>query len=161
MEILLWVLLFIGFLISLAGLVGCFLPIVPGPPLSFVALVLMMAIKGWNVNLLVIMGIITIAVTVLDYIVPAAGAKKYGATKAGVWGSLIFMLLGMFLFPPWGLFFGAFVGAVAGEMVTGKHGKVALRAGWGVFVGTMWGIVLKLAASGLMFYYYMKGMFTF
>ncbi|MBN2000729.1 DUF456 domain-containing protein [candidate division KSB1 bacterium] len=158
MEILHWFLLFIGFLVSLAGIIGCILPIIPGPPLSFLALLLLMAIKGWDVNLLIVMGIITIAVTVMDYIVPAAGAKKYGASKAGVWGSVVGMLIGLVFFPPWGLFIGAFLGAVVGEMLVGKHGKNALKAGWGVFVGTLLAIVLKLAACVTMFYFYIEGL---
>ena len=105
------------------------------------------------------MAAITIFVTVLDYIVPVAGARKYGASKLGVWGSVIGMIIGLVFFPPLGIFVGAFVGAVLGEFITGKKGSEALRAGWGVFVGTMVGIGLKMAASGVMAFYYITALF--
>lgn len=100
-----------------------------------------------------------ILITILDYVVPVAGAKKYGASKLGVWGSIIGMLIGLIFFPPWGIFIGAFVGALAGELMARKEGKKVLRAGWGVFVGNMVGIGLKMAYSGFVLFVYIKEMF--
>jgi len=102
---------------------------------------------------------LTIVVTILDYVVPASGAKKYGASKLGIWGSIIGMLFGLFFFPPWGMLIGAIGGALAGELAAGKEGKKALRAGWGVFVGNMVSIGLKLAFSGVILFFYVKEMF--
>lgn len=154
-------LIILGLLVSLTGLAGCILPIVPGPPLSFLALIILSFAKSWepfSATFLWIMAALTIIVTLLDYVVPAAGAKKYGATKMGVWGSVIGMFVGLFFFPPWGMLFGAFLGALGGEMIAGKAGKEALAAGWGVFVGNMVGVGLKLAASFVMLFYYVKEM---
>ncbi len=156
------VLIIIGLLVSLTGLVGCILPVVPGPPLSFLALILISIAKHWQAfspQFLYLMAALTILVTVLDYIVPAAGAKKYGASKLGIWGSIIGMFVGLLFFPPWGMLFGAFLGALFGELFVGKEGKKALRAGWGVFVGNMIGVGLKLAVSFVMLFYYIKAMF--
>lgn len=97
--------------------------------------------------------------TILDYIIPVTGAKKYGASKPGVWGSAMGMLIGIFFFPPWGMLIGAIGGALAGELITGKEGEKALRAGWGAFVGTLVGIGIKLAFSGVVLFYYIKEMF--
>ena len=97
-------------------------------------------------------------VTVFDYIIPIAGAKKYGASKIGIWGSIIGLLIGFILFPPFGIFIGAFLGAVGGELITGKKSPEALKAGWGVFMGTMVGVGLKLAASIAMTFYYIKAL---
>ena len=155
-------LVILGLILSLIGLAGCILPVVPGPPLSFVALIILSIAKGWQVfspAFLWIMAGITILVTVLDYVVPAAGAKKYGASKFGVWGSVLGMLIGLFFFPPWGMLVGAFLGALVGELIVGKKGRQALKAGWGVFVGNLVGVGLKLAASAVMLFYYVKGMF--
>lgn len=152
----------LGFILSLLGILGCLLPVLPGPPLSFAALILLSIARDWQVfstKFLIIMAAITILVTVLDYIVPAAGAKKYGASKLGVWGSIIGIIIGLVFFPPLGIFIGAFIGAILGELVTGKQGSAALRAGWGVFVGTMFGIGIKLAASVVMTFYYIKELF--
>jgi len=156
------VLVILGLLVALIGLAGCILPVVPGPPLSFLALILISIAKHWHAfspQFLYIMAGLTILVTVLDYVVPAAGARKYGASKLGVWGSIIGMFVGLLFFPPWGMIFGAFLGALVGELIVGKEGKQALRAGWGVFVGNMIGVGLKLALSFVMLFYYVKAMF--
>lgn len=155
-------LIIIGIILALAGFVGCILPILPGPPLGFLALLLLSFTKNWepfSTTFLVVMGILTALVTVLDYLVPAAGAKKYGASKFGVWGSLAGLVIGFFFFPPFGMFVGGFVGAVAGELLAGRAGRTALRAGWGVFVGNLFGMGLKLGLSGVMLFFYIKEMF--
>jgi hypothetical protein len=159
---LLTVLIILGLLVSLTGLAGCFLPVIPGPPLSFLALIILSYAKNWEPfgsTFLIIMAGLTIAVTVLEYAVPAAGAKKHGASKAGVWGSIIGMFMGLVFFPPWGMLLGALGGALVGELSVGKKGKHLVRTVWGVFVGTMVGIGLKLAVSGVMLFFYIGAMF--
>ena len=156
------VLIILGFIVLLAGLIGCIIPAIPGPPLSYIALILLqLATHGeaFTINELIFWGIVTVIVTVLDYIIPVAGAKKYGATKLGIWGSIIGMLIGIIFFPPFGVFVGAFLGAVGGEVINGKRSPDALKSGWGVFIGTMIGIGVKLAASIAMSFYYVKALF--
>ncbi|NIM89801.1 MAG: DUF456 family protein [Candidatus Aminicenantes bacterium] len=156
------VLIIIGFIFIIVGLIGCIVPGVPGPPFSFLALVLMSVAKGWepfSLNFLIIMALITIVVTALDYVVPAAGAKKFGASRYGFWGAVIGMLVGIIFFPPLGMIIGAFLGAIIGEMVVGKTSPEALKAGWGVFVGIMFGMIIKLIASGVMTFYFIKALF--
>jgi len=156
------VLIIIGFLFALVGLVGCILPVIPGPPLSFFSLIILSYAKNWEpfgVTFLIIMAGLTVLATILDYVVPAIGAKRYGASKAGIWGSIIGMILGLFIFPPWGVLVGAILGAFAGELAGGKKGGKALRASWGVFVGNIMGVGLKLAFSGTILFFYIKEMF--
>ncbi len=156
------VLIILGFLIAVAGIIGCILPIIPGPPLSFLALVILSLAKNWepfSSTFLIVIGCLTILILILDYVVPAAGAKKYGASKQGVWGSILGMLVGLFIFPPFGIFIGAFAGAIIGEIIVGKEGKEALRVGWGVFVGNMVAVGFKMAFSGVMLFFYLKEMF--
>jgi uncharacterized protein YqgC (DUF456 family) len=105
------------------------------------------------------MAVITVIVTGLDYILPAAGAKKYGASKLGFWGAVAGMILGIFFMPPLGMIIGAFIGAIAGELLKGKQSYEALKAGWGVFMGVMLGVLLKLTATGIMTFYFIKGLF--
>lgn len=138
----------LGLLVALAGIVGCFFPVIPGPPLSFLALLILCMAKGWDtfsVTFLVVMTLLMILVTVLDYIVPMVGANKMGASKLGMWGSVIGMLLGLVFFPPWGVFIGAFAGALVGELAMNKEFRDALRAGWGIFLGNMVALGFKLA----------------
>ena len=152
----------LGLLVSLTGFVGCIVPIIPGPPLSFLALIILSFAKNWepfSPAFLICMAVLTIAVFVLDYIIPAGGARKYGASKSGVWGSIIGMPLGFFMLPPWGILIGGMVGALAGEFIAGKERKMAFRAAWGIFVGYMASTGLKLVFSGVLLFFYIKEMF--
>ena len=151
-----------GLLLALAGIVGCILPFIPGPPLSFLSLLLLSWARQWepfSVRFLIIMGLLTILLTVLDYVIPAGGAKKFGASKAGIWGSLFGMPLGLFFFPPWGILIGGIAGAFLGELIAGKEGNTALRASWGVFIGYVAVTALKLAFSTIVLFFYIKELF--
>ncbi|MEE9609801.1 MAG: DUF456 domain-containing protein [Desulfatiglandales bacterium] len=155
-------LIILGLILVLAGFIGCILPILPGPPLSFIALIILSYAKDWepfSVTFLIVMGGLTVIATILDYVVPAAGAKKYGASKFGTWGSVLGLLIGLLVFPPFGMFIGGFIGAVIGELLAGMEREKALRVGWGVFVGNLAGIGLKMAFSGVMIFFYIKEMF--
>ena len=158
------VLIIAGLILSIIGFLGCILPIIPGPPLSFLALILLSIATDWQAFgpvFLWIMAGITVLVSVLDYVVPALGAKKYGASRAGVTLSVVGMFAGLFFFPPWGMLWGALLGAIIGELFSGKQGRQAFRAGVGVFIGNMAGVGIKLAASALMLFYYVKAMLSF
>lgn len=155
-------LVILGLLLALAGLLGCVFPLIPGPPLSFLALIILSLAKNWepfSSTFLIIMAGLMILLAVSDYVIPAVGAKKYGASRAGVWGSIIGMLMGVFLFPPFGMLIGAFAGAVAGELLIGKKGKEPLRAAWGVFVGNIVGTGLKLAYGGITVFFCVRALF--
>lgn len=155
------ILITLGVIFLIIGILGCVIPGLAGPPFSFLALILLSIAKGWetfSAPFLIAMAVITIGVTALDYIVPAAGAKKFGASKAGFWGAVVGLFGGLILFPPFGMIFGAFLGAVIGELMVGKEGRQALKAGWGVFAGVMVGMLLKLIASGIMTFYFLKAL---
>ena len=155
------VIIVIGLILALAGMLGCILPIIPGPIFSFLALILLSWIKNWQVfsqPFLIVMGALTAILMILDYIAPALGAKKFGASKRGIWGSAIGMIIGIFFIPPWGIIVGAFIGALIGELLTGKSGKNALRAGWGILIGNVLGVGLKLAFTTIVLFYYIKAM---
>ncbi len=146
------VLIILGFVLLLTGLVGCVLPVLPGPPISFVGLVLLWWARGWEAEsfgwpAVIVLALLSIVVTIVDMVVPVWGAKKYGASKSGIWLSVLGMLVGMIFFPPFGMLIGAFAGALAGELLVGKREGEAAKAAWGVFVGTMAGVGLKLAVS--------------
>ena len=152
----------LGLLVSFTGFIGCIVPVIPGPPLSFLALIILSFAKNWepfSPTFLICMAVLTLAVFVLDYIIPAGGARKYGASKSGVWGSIIGMPLGFFFLPPWGILIGGIGGALAGELIAGKESKMAFRAAWGIFVGYMASTGLKLVFSGVLLFFYIKEMF--
>lgn len=148
----------VGSILVVLGLVGCIIPALPGPPLSFIALLILAIAQGFapplTSQIILIMLMATIVVTILDYIIPAVGAKKYGSSRWGIWGAILGMIVGIIYFPPLGMIIGAFLGAVVVEMLVGKSSREAMRAGWGVFMGTLFGTILKLIAAGVMTYYF-------
>jgi uncharacterized protein YqgC (DUF456 family) len=147
-----------GAILILLGLAGSILPVLPGPPLSFIGLFLVALVRNFSPpltpTLIIIMLIISIAVTVVDYFIPLIGAKKYGTSKWGIYGSIGGMVIGAF-FSPWGMLLGALIGAVLVEWMVSRKEKQALKAGWGIFIGSLLGTILKLAASGVMAYYFL------
>lgn len=144
-------LLIVACLLMLIGIIGCILPGLPGTPIAYVGLWIAQATDriDFSWQFLLIWGIVTIIVSVLDYVVPAWGTKRFGGTKYGVWGSTIGVFVGLFA-GPWGVILGPLVGAVIGELLGGKAAQEAIRAGWGSFVGILFGTVLKLICCGLM-----------
>ncbi len=147
----------IGSMLMLLGLAGSILPILPGPPLSFIGLFLLALLKHFSPpltpTLVIILAIVTILVIVMDHIIPLLGAKRYGASKWGIWGSVLGMAIGIF-WSPFAMLVGAFIGAVAVEWLVGKKKREALRAGWGVVMGTLFATILRLGVSGMMTCYF-------
>jgi hypothetical protein len=107
--------------------------------------------------LILALALATLGVLVFDYLLPVLMSKKYGASKWGVWGSVIGMVVGLFL-TPLGALFGAFVGAVTGEWIVHRKQNKALRAGFGVVLGSLLGTVLKLGLSGLILWYSIRAL---
>lgn len=148
MDILLLVL---AFLCMLIGIIGCIIPGLPGMPIAYIGLWIAQTTTriDFSWQMLLVWGIITIIVSVLDYIVPAWGTKQFGGTKYGVWGSTIGVFVGLF-FGAIGVIIGPLVGAILGEMINGKELKKAIRAGWGSFIGILMGTLIKIICCGLM-----------
>jgi uncharacterized protein YqgC (DUF456 family) len=156
------VLIIVGFALLILGIIGCVLPVIPGPPLAYMALILISIARRWQAfspAVLIILAVLTIAVTALDMVLPVLTSKRKGASKAGIWGSVIGMIAGMLFFPPFGMIIGTFAGAVLGELVFNPRKENALKAGWGVFVGTLLGIGLKLGVSGAIAFFFVRALF--
>lgn len=135
----------------LIAIIGCIIPGLPGTPIAYLGLWIAQATNriDYSWQFLLIWGIITIVVSLLDYVVPAWGTKQFGGTKFGVWGSTIGVIVGLF-FGAAGVILGPLVGAVIGELISGKELSNAVKAGWGSFIGLLFGTVLKLISCGLM-----------
>jgi len=156
------VLIVVGFALLILGIIGCVLPVIPGPPLAYLSLILISIARRWQAisrSVLIILAVLAVGVTVLDMVLPILASKRKGASKAGIWGSVIGMIAGMLFFPPFGMIIGTFVGAVLGELLFNPEKRGALRAGWGVFVGTLLGIGLKLGVSGAIAFYFVRALF--
>lgn len=138
--------LIIGGIAIVAGIAGCFIPVIPGPIVSYCGLLCMApTAKSPSTTVLVAFGVVTAVVTALDYIVPAIGAKKFNCSKFGVWGCTIGAVVGMFFFPL-GLLLGPFLGAFAGELLAKKPVGAAALGGLGALLGVLSGVVIKIVA---------------
>ena len=153
-----WLLAILGGIMMIVGILGCLLPVLPGPPLSFIGLLLLhfTGFADFSSTFLITWGCVTILVTVLDYAVPIWGTKKFGGSKSGMWGAGIGLVVGLFFLPPIGMIVGPFAGAIIGETLTGKNASASFRAGLGSFLGFLAGVGLKLAASIVMTFFYIK-----
>lgn len=147
---------------ALLAVAGSIVPVIPGPPLSFAALLLLSYAKNWepfSTEFLFISGALALLISILDYVLPAEGARRYGASKFGIAGALLGIVAGFLIMPPVGIFIGALLGAVAGELATKKSGHEALRAGWGVFMGFMVGTGIRVAFTLAMLFLYVAALF--
>jgi uncharacterized protein YqgC (DUF456 family) len=147
----------LGFCFLIGGWVGCILPVMPGPPLGYVALLLLQFTRfaNFSVQFLLITAAITIIVTVVDFVLPAWGTRKWGGSRAGTIGAILGLLIGLF-FAPVGIIVGPFAGAVVCELITGRDANAALRSGVGSFVGFILGAVMKMTVCAVFTYYYVK-----
>lgn len=155
-----YLLLALAIAFIIIGIVGCLVPVLPGPPLSFLGLLILhfTEFADFGINLLIILGLIAIIVAVFDYVVPIWGTKKLGGTKYGIRGATIGLLIGLFFGPP-GIIIGPFIGAVIGELIYKDDFNYAIRAGFGSLLGFMAGIGLKLATSLVITFYFVRGLF--
>lgn len=152
-----YILLILGIILMLIGIIGCLVPVLPGPPLSFLGIILLHLSRfgEFTYSALIVFAAITIVVSILDYIVPIWGTKRFGGSKYGTRGATVGLIIGIFLGPA-GIIIGPFVGAVVGELLFKDDMKYAFKAGFGSLLGFMTGIGLKLAASFVMTYFFVK-----
>lgn len=146
--------LVLGIIMMLVGILGSILPLLPGPPLAYLALLIqqLRSDTPFTPEFLWLWAGITVVVTALDYIVPIYGTRKYGGSKYGVWGSTIGLIAGFWL-GPLGIIIGPFIGAFVGELIASNDSEHALRAAWGSFVGFLFGTLLKLVVCVVMAWY--------
>jgi uncharacterized protein YqgC (DUF456 family) len=150
-------LLTLGIVLIILGFIGCILPVLPGPPISFLALISINYSKWgtFDSDLLWMLGGIAVAVTILDYIVPIWGTKKFGGSKRGMWGATIGLFIGLFL-GIFGIISGPFLGAFLGELSLNNNSKKAFKAALGALIGFFMGVGMKLLASGIITYYFIE-----
>ncbi|WP_340064959.1 DUF456 domain-containing protein [Ascidiimonas aurantiaca] len=146
-------LLVLGFLLMCLGLLGSFLPILPGPPVSWLGLLMihLTSVVPMNWWFLGITLFVAIAIFILDYIIPAMGTKKFGGSKAGMIGTTIGLIVGILAPIPFGIIIGPFVGALIGEFYNKADSAVAIKAAFGSFLGFLASTFMKFIVASIYF----------
>ena len=143
-------LLIAGFLMVLLGILGSFLPVLPGPLTGWLGLLMLhfTSVIPINYTFLGITFGIAILIWMLDYIIPAIGTKRFGGSAYGVYGTTIGLLIGLFSPIPFGILLGAFLGAFIGEMLHDKKNtKRAFRASIGSLLGLITSATIKFSVA--------------
>ena len=127
------------------GILGSFLPVLPGAPISWVGLLLLHLTDAIPMDL-TYLGItlgVAVLIFVLDFIIPAIGTKKFGGSKYGVMGTTIGLIVGIIAPIPFGIIIGPFIGAYVGEMLYKNDSKIATKAAFGSLVGFLTSSFMK------------------
>jgi len=147
-------LLLLGFVFVCLGIIGSFLPVLPGPLTSWVGLLLLHSTNIFPMDwtFLGVTLAIALLIWILDYFIPAMGTKRFGGTRYGVYGTTIGLLIGLLSPIPFGMLIGAFLGAFIGEMIyDSKDTNRALKASFGAFFGFLASATIKFSIAAVYF----------
>ena len=150
-------LLIVSLLLCLIGIVGSFLPIIPGPVTSWLGILLLnlTSVVEFNLNFVLITLTVAISVGILDYLIPVLGVKKLGGTRSGQIGTTLGLIIALIILGPIGIIIGPFGGALLGEMSTKKSFQDSIKPAFGAFVGVVAGSVIKFLISlSFLFFYF-------
>lgn len=139
--------LIVSLVVMVIGLAGTFLPVIPGIPLIFLAILGYGIVEGFHIitlGFLIVMFLVALVASLLDYAGGAIGAKRFGATRNGVIGAIAGGIVGILILGPIGLLAGPFIGAVIGEMWRGRPFEIALEAGLGTMLGIAGATLVKV-----------------
>jgi len=147
------VLMIIALLFMLLGIIGSFLPILPGPITSWLGLLIAHFTNAipMNKSFLITTLIIALCIWLLDYIIPAMGTKRFGGTRYGMIGTTIGLIIGLIAPIPGGIIIGPFVGALIGELINKSDSKTATRAAFGSFIGFLTSTFIKFVVAVIYF----------
>ncbi len=148
----------IALVCGIIGLLGAIIPVLPGTIISYAGLVCLAFRPEASISTptLIVWGVVSFAIIIMDYILPGYLSKRFGGTKAGSMGATIGTIIGIFG-GPLGLILGPFFGAVIGELLSEKLTfEKALRVGFGSMLSFLVGTFFKLLVGGIMLFYIIK-----
>ena len=152
----------LAFLCLIVGLIGSVVPVLPGPPLSYVGLLLLQwsGYGGFSSGFLWLWAAITVVVSIIDYFLPVLMTQQFGGSRSATIGSILGLIVGLFFLPPIGMIIGPFLGALAGEIIHNRTDSAkAFRVALGAFLAFIFGTGLKLIVTAIMMFYTIKAMF--
>jgi len=144
------------------GLLGVVLPVLPGIPLAWLGLFIYALGTGFeriSIATVVVLFVLMILTLILDFAAPMLGARKYQASKYGVFGAFLGFTVGIFVFGFWGIILGPFVGALLGELIARRKPKRALVSALGAFLGFITGILFKIIVILVMIGFFIASLF--
>ena len=147
----------ISILLLILGIIGAVFPIVPGPLFSFIGILLLHLFTPYNMqnDVLILFGLIALIITFLDYWLQIYSVRFFGGGRFSTIGVVIGIILGFFLFPPFGIVVGPFIGAYIGAVVESDFNLIkSFKIAFGSLVGFIGGTILKLAYSFLAIWHY-------
>ena len=153
-------LIILGVIFILVGIIGCFVPALPGPPLAYISLLLLQVGPEvpFSLKFMIIIALVVVAISLLDYLIPAIGAKKYGGSRYGIIGAFAGVIMGVFIFPPIGFIIFPLLGALVGEILNGANSGQAFKAAFGTFVGLLLGTIIKFSATVMIAYFFFSNL---
>lgn len=156
-----WVYIILGLILIVVGFIGCFAPVIPGPPLAYLGILLQLLRPDADLSSfwLITLGVLVLIVAVLDYWFPIYGTKVFGGTKGGSWGSTIGLIIGIMFLGPFGIILGPFVGAYIGELLNKQDSKTAFKSAVGSLLGFLAGTLAKLVVVIALFIYFIYELF--
>lgn len=143
------ILVIIAALFIFLGIVGSFLPVLPGPLTSWVGLLVLHLTDAipMDKSFIIITLVIAILIWILDYIIPAIGTKRFGGTKSGMIGTTLGLIIGLIAPIPGGIIIGPFVGALIGELLNNADSNTAVKAAFGSFIGFLTSTFIKFIVA--------------
>ena len=148
--------------LMVVGLLGVVLPVLPGIPLSWLGLFIYALGTGFeriSIATVVVFFILTVLTLVLDFAAPMLGARKYRASKLGVFGAFLGFTVGIFVLGFLGIILGPFIGAFLGELIARRKPKQALGSALGTFLGFIVGTLFKIIVILIMAGFFIASLF--
>ena len=142
-------LIIISAVLIISGIIGSFMPILPGPLTSWFGLFILNLISSIEIDstLLIITFIIAITIFILDSLIPIYGSKYFGATKYGIIGASTGLVIGIISPIPFGILIGPILGALIGELLFNNDLKKSIKSSIGVLIGFVASSFIKFVTS--------------
>ena len=152
-----------GLILCLIGITGSFVPVIPGPFISWLAILIINLTDAveFNLNFVLITLSVAVAIGLIDYLIPIIGVKKLGGTKSGQVGTFVGLVLAIIMIGPFGILVGPFIGALIGEMASKKSISDSLKPAFGSLVGVVAGSMIKFCLTLSYLFFYLNIFWTY
>jgi len=160
MEVFYWIIIGILFIVAFVGLVYPIIPSVLFLLAGFLMYGVFFSFESFTWLFWLIQGFFVVLLFAADYLANLMGIKRYGGSKAGVWGGTIGILAGPFIIPIFGIIIGPFIGAIVAELLVNKRSfSESVKVGFGSVIGFISSIITKTIIQVVMVGYFFMMVF--